>query len=288
MNITLNNGENLFYVKRDGGEHILLLIHGNMASSAQWDLLLEEIDPIFTVYAVDLRGYGQSTYHQPVDSIKDFSDDIKQFVDQIDLKKFYLMGWSNGGGVAMQFAVDYPDHVDKIVLLSSMSTRGYPAFNIDDKRIHSKEQLVKDSGLNRMLDTQKMNNQAFFRAAMDRVLYSTNQPSEEQYQKYLTSATQQRNILDAAYAANIFNISTVSNGAVDGTGEIRHLTAPILVIWGQNDLIVSEKMTLEIMEDFQEAGMDFRYAPINAGHALLIDNLEAVLKETYVFLNIKK
>ncbi|WP_339282189.1 alpha/beta hydrolase [Oceanobacillus sp. FSL K6-3682] len=287
MNITLDTGENLFYVKRDGGEHVLLLIHGNMASSAQWDLLLKEIDPVFTVYAIDLRGYGQSTYHQPVNSIKDFSDDIKQLVDQLDLKTFSLLGWSNGGGVAMQFAIDYPDYVQKIVLLSSMSTRGYPAFNTEGKRIHSREQLVKDPGLNRMLDAQKMNNQAFFRSAMDQVLYSVNQPNEEQYQKYLTSATQQRNILDAAYAANVFNISTVSNGVADGTGEIRNLAAPILVIWGKNDLIVSEIMTLEIIEDLQEAGIDFRYASVNAGHALLIDNLEVVLKETYTFLNLK-
>lgn len=43
-----------------------------------------------------------------------------------------------------------------------MSTRGYPAFNTEGKRIHSREQLVKDPGLNRMLDAQKMNNQAFF------------------------------------------------------------------------------------------------------------------------------
>lgn len=42
-----------------------------------------------------------------------------------------------------------------------MSTRGYPAFNTEGKRIHSREQLVKDPGLNMMLDAQKMNNQAF-------------------------------------------------------------------------------------------------------------------------------
>ncbi|UUI03528.1 alpha/beta hydrolase [Oceanobacillus jeddahense] len=287
MNIALENGENLFYVKKGGGEHVLLLIHGNMASSAQWDLLLEEIDPAFTVYAVDLRGYGQSSYDQPINSIKDFSEDIKQFVDQLDLQKFYIMGWSNGGGVAMQFASDYPDHIQKILLLSSMSTRGYPAFNTDRERIHFREQLIEDPGLNRMLDAQRTNNQAFFRAAMDQVLYSVNQPNEERYRKYLTSATQQRNIIDAAYAANRFNISTVSNGVIDGTGEVSNIQAPILVIWGENDLIVSEEMTMEIMEDLKEAGIDFHYAPISAGHALLIDNLEAVLQETYRFLNIK-
>ncbi|GAB2571769.1 intracellular short-chain-length polyhydroxyalkanoate depolymerase [Gracilibacillus alcaliphilus] len=286
MNITLSNGENLSYVKRDGGERVLLLIHGNMASSVQWDLLLEEMDPAFTIYAVDLRGYGKSSYHQPIDTIKDFSDDIKQLVDQLDLRKVCLMGWSNGGGVAMQFAADYPEHVDKIVLLSSMSTRGYPAFQTNGERIHSRDQIVTDSGLNMMVEAQQNNNQAFFKAAMDQVLYSVNQPTEEQYQTYLEAATQQRNTLDAAHAANVFNISTVSNGVVDGTGDIQNICAPILVIWGSHDLIVSEEMTLEIIEDFRQAGINFRYAPIDAGHALLVDNVEAVLEETYKFINI--
>ncbi|WP_242698489.1 hypothetical protein [Bacillus sp. SD088] len=122
---------------------------------------------------------------------------------------------------------------------------------------------------------------------MDQTLYSTNQPNKEQYQKYLTSAAQQRNILDVAYAANVFNISTVSNGVVDGTGEIRNLNVPILVIWGKNDLVVSEEMTLEIVEDLKQAGIDFRYTAINAEHTLLLDNLAAVLKETYTFFDVK-
>ncbi|CAG9623121.1 alpha/beta fold hydrolase [Sutcliffiella rhizosphaerae] len=142
MNIKLNNGETLSYLKRQGGGHVVLLIHGNMASSVQYDLLLEKMDSIFTIYAVDLRGYGNSTYHKSINSMRDFSEDLKQFVDQLDLKKVYLIGWSNGGGVAMQFATDYPEHVNKMVLLSSMSTRGYPAFTADGERIHLRDQLV--------------------------------------------------------------------------------------------------------------------------------------------------
>ncbi|WP_078382511.1 intracellular short-chain-length polyhydroxyalkanoate depolymerase [Sutcliffiella halmapala] len=286
MNIRLNNGENLSYIKRQGGEHVVLLIHGNMASSVQYDLLFEKMDSIYTIYAVDLRGYGNSTYHKSINSIRDFSEDLKQFVDQLDLKKVYLIGWSNGGGVAMQFAADYPEHVNKMVLLSSMSTRGYPAFNANGERIHSKDQIATAPGLSMMLDAQRTNNQTFFKAAMDQLLYSINQPNDEQYRKYLISATQQRNMLDAAHAANIFNISTVSNGVVEGTGEIKNIHAPILVIWGKNDLLTSEEMTLELIEDLKKAGIKFSYSPINAGHALLIDNIEKVLEETDKFFNV--
>ncbi|WP_130859444.1 intracellular short-chain-length polyhydroxyalkanoate depolymerase [Gracilibacillus phocaeensis] len=282
MNITLNNGENLYYEKREGGEHVILLIHGNMASSAQWDLLMEQLDPAFTVYAVDLRGYGESSYHQPVHSIRDFSEDVKQLVDQLALQNFMLIGWSNGGGVAMQFAANYPEYIHKMILLSSISTRGFPAMDIDGKRIQSRDQLAADPGFNRMLEAQQMKNVDFFRTAMDQVLYSANAPSEERYQKYLTSATQQRNMLDAAYAANKFNISMVN-----GTGEVRHISVPVLVLWGERDRITTNEMTMEIIEDFQHAAIDFVYSPIHAGHALLVDNITVVLEEIYRFSEVK-
>src|SRR5690625_4391243 len=286
MKINLNNGETLSYVKRQGGEQVLLLIHGNMATSVQWDLLVEKMDPAFTIYAVDLRGYGNSTYYSPVNSIRDFSEAIKQFADQLNLDKFYLAGWSNVGCVAMQFAADYPEYVLNIILLSSMSTRGFPVLNTDGKRIFSRDQIIATPGINAMLDAQKSKNKEFFKAAMDQLLYSNNQPDEERYRRYLVSAVQQRNMIDAAYAANIFNISTVSNDAAESTGEIMNIKAPVLIIWGKNDLLTTEEMTLEIIEDMENAGVNFNYSPINAGHALLIDNLEAVLEEIYKFLDV--
>ena len=131
MEVTLSNGETIFYQKKNGGEDILLLLHGNLASSDQWDLLIEQLPSNYTIYAPDLRGYGKSTYNKPIKTFNDFATDIKLFCDELNLTAFHLMGWSNGGGVAMQFAANYPTRVDKLILLTSMSTRGYPAHNPD-------------------------------------------------------------------------------------------------------------------------------------------------------------
>src|SRR3954452_13066707 len=86
--VKLANDETLTYRERDGGEIKVLLIHGNMTSSKHWDLVLENLDAKYKLYAVDLRGFGGSTYTNLVMSIKDFSDDIKLFVDEIGLKDF--------------------------------------------------------------------------------------------------------------------------------------------------------------------------------------------------------
>ena len=126
--VELPNGETLGYREREGGHELVVLVHGNMTSSKHWDILLEQMPEEYKLYALDLRGFGSSTYHQPINSLKEFSDDLKLFVDALQLRDFTLVGWSTGGGVSMQYSADYPEHVKKLVLLASASTRGYPFY----------------------------------------------------------------------------------------------------------------------------------------------------------------
>ena len=62
-------------------------------------------DSKYKLYAMDMRGFGTSTYETRIDSIADFTSDVEMFVDEINLESFHLMGWSTGG-VVMQFAAD--------------------------------------------------------------------------------------------------------------------------------------------------------------------------------------
>ena len=75
--IQLANGETMAYRMRLGGGHPLVLVHGNMTSSKHWDILMDALDEKYTIYAIDLRGFGESSYHKPITAIKDFSDDVK-------------------------------------------------------------------------------------------------------------------------------------------------------------------------------------------------------------------
>ncbi|SEN92964.1 Pimeloyl-ACP methyl ester carboxylesterase [Amphibacillus marinus] len=286
MKLTLSNGETLSYIKRPGGERIVVLIHGNMAASTQWDILIKQLDDEFTIYAIDLRGYGDSTYNHPIETMKDFSDDIKLFIDHLGIERFDLIGWSNGGGVALQFSADYPKHVSHLVLLASMSTRGYPAFDQAGNRADQKEDLTKNVGLSMMIEAQQAEDHTFFRNAMDQLLYADHQPSKEQYQCYLISATQQQNFIDVAHAANLFNVSAQSNGLIDGNEAVKKIKAPVLVVWGVKDQLTSKAMTLELIEDLVAANIRLSYLPVNAGHALFVDDAQAILHELHQFLKV--
>ncbi|PKG26445.1 alpha/beta hydrolase [Cytobacillus horneckiae] len=284
MEITLNNGETLFYRKREGGETLLLLIHGNLASSDQWDILLETLPIEYTIYAIDLRGYGKSTYHKPIKALNDFALDIELFCNELNLKSSHLIGLSNGGGIAMQFAANYPSRVEKLILLASISTRGYPAYNSNGARLQSKEEIASDSMINRMLNAQKAQEMSFFEAAMNQLVYPHSKPEKARLEKDVEAALNQRNMVDVADAANRFNLSSVSNGVAEGTGELQRINASVLVLWGQNDLMVLEQMTLEIIHDMKEHDIDVTYKVLNTGHSPLVDDIQSVVSEIEGFL----
>ena len=283
--VTLLNNEQIAFRERPGGEKIVILVHGNMTSSKHWDILMDVLDEKYKVYALDLRGFGESTYTNRVTSIKDFSDDLKGFVDALELKDFSLVGWSTGGAVCMQFEADYPGYCDKLVLLASASTRGYPFFGTERdgspdlrRRLVTIEEVAQDVGktvaIQHLYDT---NNREGLKAVWNALIYTHNKPDDEKYEQYVDDMLTQQNLADVYHALNTFNISGHHNGLHEGTNQAKDLTIPVLILRGNRDFVVTEQMTREIEEDL---GNNATYIQLdNAGHSPLIDDLEN-LKET--------
>ncbi len=278
--VELSNGETLSYRKREGGDELVLLVHGNMTSSKHWDLLLETMDERFTIYAVDMRGFGESTYHQRITSIKDFSDDIKLFVDKLELKDFTIIGWSTGGNVAMQFCADYPNYSKKLVLFASGSTRGYPFYSSNEdgtpdltKRLATIEQIeqdpVKTIPMQGMYDSKNRDGLKF---VWNSVIYTHNQPDEARYEQYVDDMLTQRNLADVYHALNTFNISAIDNEVAKGTNRVRDIQVPTYILYGDRDFVVNEAMTNEIIEDFEGRALIMKL--VNCGHSPLVDCLE--------------
>ena len=278
--VELSNGETLTYRIREGGDEIVVLVHGNMTSSKHWDLLLESMDERFTIYAVDMRGFGGSTYNIRITSIKDFSDDLKLWIDALNLKNFTMIGWSTGGNVAMQFCADYPGYAEKLVLFASGSTRGYPFYssnadgtpNVAD-RLKTIEQIeqdpVKTIPMQQMYDTK---NREGLKFVWNSAIYTHNQPDIERYEQYVDDMLTQRNLADVYHALNVFNISAVDNEVSIGTNQVKDIQVPTLILYGDRDFVVIEAMTNEIIEDFE--GSAYVKKLVNCGHSPLVDCLD--------------
>jgi pimeloyl-ACP methyl ester carboxylesterase len=117
------------YLEAGTGSAPVVLIHGNCSSSLFFQdcMLALAARGRYTVYAPDMRGYGDSET-LPVDAtrgVRDFSDDLGAFVRSLRLPSFHLLGWSLGGNVAMQYAIDYPDTLRTLTLEASGSPFGF-------------------------------------------------------------------------------------------------------------------------------------------------------------------
>ena len=117
------------YLEAGTGDVPIVLVHGNAASSLFFQdfMLTLAATGRYTVYACDMRGYGDSET-LPVDAtrgLRDFSDDLHTFVQALGLPSFHLSGWSLGGNVVIQYAIDYPGHLRSLILEAPGSPFGF-------------------------------------------------------------------------------------------------------------------------------------------------------------------
>ncbi|WP_254531254.1 alpha/beta hydrolase [Natrinema gelatinilyticum] len=114
--------------RADDGSETVIFLHGNVSSSRFFEDVLVDLPDRHRAIAPDLRGYGDSET-KPVDAtngLGDFEVDLHAFVDALGIERpFVLVGWSNGGGVAMRYAIDHPDAVAALVLVNPLSPYGF-------------------------------------------------------------------------------------------------------------------------------------------------------------------
>ena len=100
-----------------GGNRTILCLHGITANCRAWDMVASSLAPDYRVLAMDPRGRGLSdkpdTGYTPGCHIRD----IISLLDELNLKKVFLMGHSLGAFISLMFAALHPDRVEKLVLV---------------------------------------------------------------------------------------------------------------------------------------------------------------------------
>jgi esterase len=105
----------LFYRTFGQGSPIIIL-HGLFGFSDNWQTIAKALADNFTVITPDLRNHGKSS-HAPTHSYSDLSHDLYEFLTSQWIFESILIGHSMGGKAAMQFALDHPDMVSKLVVI---------------------------------------------------------------------------------------------------------------------------------------------------------------------------
>jgi pimeloyl-ACP methyl ester carboxylesterase len=105
----------------------VLFVHGNVSSSLFWQHTMRDLPEAFRPIAVDLRGFGD-TDQAPVDAtrgLSDFSDDVFALLEELELDRVHLVGWSMGGGVILQMLRDNSAVARSLTLVNPVSPYGF-------------------------------------------------------------------------------------------------------------------------------------------------------------------
>ena len=104
-----------FYIEAGQGDPIILL-HGNGESCEYFRGQIDEFAKWHHVYAIDTRGHGKTPRGGRPFTIRQFADDLLCFMDECHIEKAHLLGFSDGGNIAMIFAMQHPDRVNRLIL----------------------------------------------------------------------------------------------------------------------------------------------------------------------------
>ena len=124
------------YIEKGAG-FPLVLLHGNGEDGSYFVHQMEPFSEHFRVIAVDTRGHGQTPRGKAPFTIRQFAEDLYGFLNRLGIDKAHILGFSDGGNIAMVFAMTHPDRVQKLVLDGA---------NLDARGVKAKIQIPIEIG----------------------------------------------------------------------------------------------------------------------------------------------
>lgn len=109
MDIELN------YIEKGEGD-VLFLLHGNGEDHTSFSSQIEHFSRRFRVIAPDTRGHGLSPRGEKPFTISQFADDLYAFMREKGIERAFILGFSDGGNIALLFALRHPQMVEKLIL----------------------------------------------------------------------------------------------------------------------------------------------------------------------------
>lgn len=117
----------LHYIEQGAGEPLILL-HGNGEDCSYFKRQMDAFAAHYRVIAVDTRGHGRTPRGDAPFTIRQFAVDLHDFMDEMGLQKAHILGFSDGGNIALIFALRWPERVNKLILYgANLNGRGVQA-----------------------------------------------------------------------------------------------------------------------------------------------------------------
>ena len=251
----------LYYELAGNGEPVLL-IPGLGATCQLWDPIVEELAEDFTLILPDNRGVGKSESKRQPHEIHDFSADLIELMDHLQIEQTHVVGISLGGIIAQCFACDHPDLVDRLVLISTTHRFGPYLSALTDLLGHALRKFSLEQFI-RTIET--LSTSPIYVDAHAEEMEREIQETVKRYSSRAGVGRQLMSLCSSEFSEWEYNI-----------------TAPTLVVAGEYDALIphcyARKMADEIM------GSRFVYLP-DCGHNPIFEQPTTVLPLMHRFLN---
>lgn len=267
--------ETLAYLDEGKGD-VVVMIHGNMSSSVHYEPLISRIKDKYRCIAVDLRGFGDSSYNNRFDTLDELAEDVNCLLEKLGIDSCYLVGWSNGGGVSLKLCAMYPEKIKKFFDIEGASHKGYPLY-VKDEKYQSTGKAYKDKdhiatdplSVAPVIRIYSSGDSALMTSIWDATIYTVNKPTPDQSDLWMSETMKQRNIVDLDWALANLNMSDEYTPYGKGDGSIKNITCPVALTMGEKDAVVPGYM---VMENYNALGDKATLIPYeNCGHSPMVD-----------------
>lgn len=111
------------YYETTGSSDAIVLIHGSAGDHRHWDAQFDALAKEYQAIRYDVRGFGQSSLPVEGEPYSDY-EDLATLLDHLSIRSAHVAGWSMGSGIAVDFALSYPDRTKSLISVGPW-VRGY-------------------------------------------------------------------------------------------------------------------------------------------------------------------
>ena len=232
----------------DGEGRPLVVLHGFLGSSDNWRAMRKRFVVKYKVFSVDQRNHGNSPHSSMMNYIV-MTEDLREFLSEQGLSNVCLLGHSMGGKVAMQFATESPEWIDKLVIVD-ISPKAYPPSH----------QLLLDAMQN--LELRRLKTYGEVEAALAQSI------SDASLRKFVVTNLARNSNGDLYWRIGLDSLAANYDQLIKPPAISNSFDKPTCFVRGAQSNFIADQDLASIREYFPRA--EFHTIP-NAGHWVHID-----------------